>query len=254
LTLYGLARLSAKAAAALSLHPRLLLADEMETRIRKARTKASKSPPLQAASPPDAARTPPWQSQSASDSAPQPKREGPALPTESRKHSAEPVVREFTAESFRAALKRFEGNQLLLDSIVRLAPDTAAVLLEHDAAHLSLGGLKQITPEVAAILARRGGSLDLHGLSELPPEVASALAHHSGWLALDGLQELSAEAAAAIVTHEHSLSLCGLRAISDDVAERLASYRGILTLNQNIDVSTAARQMLTSGCATIRFS
>jgi hypothetical protein len=79
------------------------------------------------------------------------------------------------------------------------------------------------------------------------------LAHHSGWLALDGLQELSADAAAAIVTHEHSLSLRGLKAISDDVAERLASYRGILTLNQNTDVSTKGRAMLMSGCATIRF-
>jgi hypothetical protein len=163
------------------------------------------------------------------------------------------VVREYTAEHFRAALKRFEGNQLLIDSIVRLAPDTATVLLEHDAVHLSLGGLKQITPEVAAILARRGGSLDLHGLTELTPNVASALAHHSGWLALDGLQGLSAEAASAIVKHEHSLSLRGLRAISDDVAKRLATYRGILTLRQNVTVSAAGRAMLTSGCATIRF-
>jgi hypothetical protein len=163
------------------------------------------------------------------------------------------AVRTYTAKEFRAALKRFRGTQLQLDSVVQLAPDTALVLLEHDVFHVSLGGLKTLTPEVAAILARRGGSLSFESLEQISDETAAALSAHSGWLSLDGVKSLSATAAASLVKHEHSLSLRGIREMSDAVAQSLCSYSGILRLSKSIGLSDASRAALSAAAVTIQW-
>ena len=67
---------------------------------------------------------------------------------------------------------------------------------------LSLGGLKTITPGVAAALAMHDGPLLLDGLTTITPDVAGALATHSGELSLAGLQSLGADARAALASHD----------------------------------------------------
>jgi len=245
--------MSAAAGALLANHSDLLLTDEMQDRIRKAHKRARKLPGEQPATDVEAPAEPCDAQPAASPPQGAVGRLATTGPASPRTVDSTPVVREYTANEFRAALKQLSGNQLLLDSIVRLAPDTAAVLLEHDALHLSLRGLRHLTPEVAAILAHRGGSLDLSGLREISDEAAAAIAGHSGWLALDGLENLSTAATDSLAKHEHSLSLCGLKAIPDDVAERLADYTGILTLPAAAAISEAGRATLASGLATMRF-
>jgi hypothetical protein len=163
-------------------------------------------------------------------------------------------VREYTAVELRAALRRFHGAELRLDSVVRLAADSAEALSEHEAFHLSLGGMKMLTPDVAEVLARRGRSLDLSGLKTMSEEVAVALSKHSGWLRLDGLESLSLEAAASLARHEHSLSLRGLECLPDDVAMALAGYTGLLTVSDQMRLTETARAQLMRGKGSVRFT
>lgn len=92
----------------------------------------------------------------------------------------------------------------------------------HRSLYLSLGGVEQISPEVAAALARYEGSwLGLDGLKELTPEVARQFAPYKGVLDLGGLKQLSPEAAAALEKFEGGLRLDGLEVISPAVLAAL---------------------------------
>ena len=158
-----------------------------------------------------------------------------ALPVEVRLDStpalpSAPSERPITAQDIRRILHGFKGDELPLDSVIRLSSDVAEVLLENRAFHLSLNGLQSLAPEVAAILARRGNSLSLNGLKNLPTDGASALAKHCGWLSLNGLSSLSLDAAKSLSKHEHSLSLKGIESLSNEVAAALCEHVGELYL------------------------
>lgn len=69
-------------------------------------------------------------------------------------------------------------------------------------------------------------ALSLGGLGEMPPDVAAAVAGHMGDLRLDGLKTLSVESAGALAAHVGGLSLAGIDGLDADVAEALAPHMG----------------------------
>ena len=94
----------------------------------------------------------------------------------------------------------------LLDGIESLLADldanTDGADSEESDPWLSLGGVKALSPDVAAALAMHDGPLLLDGLTVLSPDVAGSLATHSGELSLTGLESLSDEARAALAMHD----------------------------------------------------
>lgn len=99
--------------------------------------------------------------------------------------------------------------------------------LTHDkSGRLALDGLKTLSPEVAAELAKHEGWLSLNGLTEISEDVAAALGQHKGPLHLNGLTKVSDEAAKSLAGHRGELSLNGLTAISDESARALAKHAG----------------------------
>jgi hypothetical protein len=93
---------------------------------------------------------------------------------------------------------------LLLDSVKEMSPEVARVLATHNG-HLSLGGIRQLSVDVAEALTKGRPntdmtSLTLDGLFDLSPEIATALAQCRGPLSLSGLQSLSLETANALAS------------------------------------------------------
>ena len=81
------------------------------------------------------------------------------------------------------------------------------------------------------IIAEFGGdgpipAVSLGGLSEVTPDVATALSQHLGDIQLDGLKTLSLESAQALASHVGGLSLAGIDGLDPDVAEALIPHRG----------------------------
>lgn len=109
-------------------------------------------------------------------------------------------------------------QQLTVEQAQRLARDKSGRLL--------LDGLKSLSPEVAAELAKHEGWLSLNGLTTISDEAAAALAQHKRALHLDGLTKISDATAAALAGHRGELSLNGLSAISDESARALARHTG----------------------------
>ena len=258
LSLYGLRRVSSAAITVLADHASLFVSDDIQTRLdaeKKSgkqknphRKRTGEPPPVprdekelpaagQSATPPSIPEQPHY------PDAPLGSHPESALPVEVRLDStpARPAAlpeRPITAQDIRRILRHFQGDELPLDSVIRLSSDVAEALLENRAFHLSLNGLQSLSPEVAAILARRGNSLSLNGLKNLPTDGASALAKHCGWLSLDGLSSLSLDVAKSLSKHEHSLSLKGIESLSDEVAAALCEHVGELYLG-NISESCA---------------
>lgn len=81
------------------------------------------------------------------------------------------------------------------------------------------------------IIAEFGGdgpipAVSLGGLSEVTPDVAAALSQHMGDIQLDGLKTLSLESAQALASHVGGLSLAGIDGLDPDVAEALIPHLG----------------------------
>lgn len=164
-----------------------------------------------------------------------------------------------------AALATHEGK-VLLYSLERLDSLPLAEKLAREDGELRLG-LTELTPEIAAELAKNKGALNfrpggygridraasvlrLDGIEVLSPETAEALAAHEGVLVLNGLTTLQPEVAASLAkrtgnsTHKRSgtLVLNGLPSISREAAAALAKFSGELVLKavKEIDPETAA--------------
>lgn len=133
---------------------------------------------------------------------------------------------------------------LRLVGLKEISKDVAVVLARHEAG-LFLDGLQALTPEVADALGdKREGSLrssftstlSLNGINELDEKCATALSKHKGDLRLNGIQHLSVRAADALgakAAGGHSgLEMYSLTSLSGEAAHGLVGrgeYRLVLT-------------------------
>ena len=123
---------------------------------------------------------------------------------------------------------------LCLNGLTSLSAESAGALVRNGVAKatLSLGGLRDISTEVAEVLGDYKGPLFLHSLAELTPLAAKAVAKHRGTLILNGLASMSEEAAAALGKHAGgALQLNGIRELTPATARGLASHGGDLFVN-----------------------
>ena len=141
-------------------------------------------------------------------------------------------------------LSRHDGP-LLLNGLTCLPVEVAEALVQHDSdvscfRWLSLDGLREVSLEAAAALARYSGRLSLNGLTRLQPALATCLGQAKADLELDGITELSVESAASLSQHQAGLSLDGLQLLPAETSDLLARTKGSLSLCGLTDLSVAA--------------
>ena len=113
-------------------------------------------------------------------------------------------------------------------SVTDLSPEVAAVLAKYKG-ELRFEVLMTLSPEAAAALATREGQIDLPKLAELSPAVAKALSATKSALNLPSIKDLPKNVAEAVAPHT-GLLLLGVTELSDDVAAALANRKGELRL------------------------
>jgi len=125
-----------------------------------------------------------------------------------------------------------DGTWHTLDKVGSLSPEAAAELVKPKR-QLSLNGLTELSPEIAAILARHpaaGGfgsaDLRLNGLKGLSPEAAEALAAHEGKVLLYGLERLDSVPLARKLARQWGELRLGVTQLSPEIAAELAKHRG----------------------------
>jgi len=147
------------------------------------------------------------------------------------------------SEEAAAHLASYRGA-LLLDGVTHLT-DGAIGGLAQTAGSLSLCGLTSLsTPGAHALACRRMPGLSLNGLKDVSVDVAAELARHRGPLRLDGLTTLSEDVARTLAAHGSELSLAALTTLSTDAAVNLARHRGGLSLDGLTTVSPALAAVL----------
>jgi hypothetical protein len=159
-----------------------------------------------------------------------------------------------------AALATHEGK-VLLYSLERLDSLPLAQKIAREEGEIRLG-LTELTPEIAAELAKNKGTLNfrpggygrvdraasvlrIDGIHSLSPETAEALAAHEGVLVLNGLTTLQPDVAAALakrtgnskVQRTGTLVLNGLESISTEAAAAIAAFKGDLVLKAIAELS-----------------
>ena len=128
------------------------------------------------------------------------------------------------------ALAEFRGEMLIL-GLKSLSPEVAAALAKSQAANLWLHSVTAVTPEAAEALVKLPGHLFLTSLAELDSvPLAEKLATRPGALSFPYLTTVSPEIAATLAKNERSLTLAGLTDVSLDVQEKLAATVGSLSL------------------------
>jgi len=123
-----------------------------------------------------------------------------------------------------------------LDGLESLDEETAAVFGATAGTSFSLNGIEEISPRVAAHLARISGELHLGGLSTLSPELATILSSHAGTgLLIDGMQTVSTPAAAALARHVGTLTIFWEsneeRSLSAEAYHSLLPHRGAIVVD-----------------------
>ena len=135
---------------------------------------------------------------------------------------------------------------LVLSGVKSIDVATATALAKHCRDELALGGLTDLSPEVAAALAAFEGRLALPAVTALTPETARALANHQGTLALESVVELPAEVATELAKHKGELALHGIQSLSTPAARALAAAPCRLSLaglmNVTPEGATALRE------------
>ena len=150
------------------------------------------------------------------------------VPGQANAENVDPAqAKTLTVEQANELLKR--PNSLRLN-VTELSPEVAAVLAKYKG-ELRFDALTLLSPEVAAALATRVGQIDLLRLTSLSPAVAKALATTKGSLNLPGVKELPANVAQELAAHTGTLTL-GVAELSDEAASALAKHGGNLRLDQ----------------------
>ena len=135
-------------------------------------------------------------------------------------------------------------DTVLLTGVKSIDAETATAFTKHAGHELALGGLTDLSPEVAAALAAFEGRLALPAITTLTPEAARALAKHRGRLALEALTDLPVEVAKELATHEGELALHGLQGLSTPAAKALSAAPGTLSLPSLISLTPEAATAL----------
>lgn len=94
------------------------------------------------------------------------------------------------------------------------------------AQEVNLGQAKTLTVEQAQNLKLSGGALRFSKLTELSPEVAAALAKHKIELEFTALESPSVEAIKALAEHSSGLSFPKIAELTPVIAQALAGYQG----------------------------
>ncbi len=101
---------------------------------------------------------------------------------------------------------------LCLDGLPTITEDEAQVLAESKSIiGLSLGGLTDISPALATILATKQGTLMLDGLKRISDQAGRALAKHRGRLSANSLEELNGSVLNALCEHAEEVDLDHVR-------------------------------------------
>ena len=128
------------------------------------------------------------------------------------------------------ALAEFRGEMLIL-GLKSLSPEVAAALAKSQAVNVWLHSVTSVSPDAAESLIKLPGQLFLTGLVELDSvPLAEKLAARPGALSFPYLTQISPQIAAALAKNERSLTLAGLTDVSLDVQEKLAETVGRLSL------------------------
>ncbi len=128
------------------------------------------------------------------------------------------------------ALAEFRGEMLIL-GLKSLSPEVAAALAKSQAANVWLHSVTSVSPAASEAIVKLRGDLVLTSLAELDSvPLAEKLAARPGALSFPYLRTISPEIAAALARNERSLTLAGLTDVSTEVQEKLAETVGGLSL------------------------
>ena len=128
------------------------------------------------------------------------------------------------------ALAGFRGEMLIL-GLKSLSPEVAAALAKSQTANVWLHSVTSVSPEAAEAISTLRGHLVLTGLAELNSvPLAEKLAARPGALSFPYLKRVTPEVAAALAKSEGRLTLAGLTDVSPEVQEKLAETVGSLSL------------------------
>lgn len=127
-----------------------------------------------------------------------------------------------------------EMSTLILDGLEILPISSAKALASCRCRGLRLGGLKKLTPGLAAALAdygsacTRGSNLKLNGISRMAADVTEAISQsRAAVLDIRGLRQLDPDGAAALAEFRGEIIyLDGIQFVSTAVCEALSNFRG----------------------------
>jgi hypothetical protein len=146
-----------------------------------------------------------------------------------------------------------EMSSLKLEGLETLPTESAKAIVRCRCKSLWLGGLKELTPDLAALLAEygahcsQGSYLKLTGVSQMSPDVMKAISRsHALVLNLNGLQQLDLDGATLLAEFQGQvLLLDGLRVVPPDISEALSHFRGRwMSLSHVRELSPAAARSL----------
>jgi hypothetical protein len=125
---------------------------------------------------------------------------------------------------------------LSLSSLAEILPSDPSWTFLGRVRQLSLNGLTELSPEVAAALALHPpvlrpfcfgfADLRLNGLKKLSPQAAEALSRHEGMVQLYGLEELDSVPLAQKLARQWGELRLGIKHLSPEIAAELAKHRG----------------------------
>ena len=146
------------------------------------------------------------------------------------------TLEEDTAEE----LAKFKGD-LCFPALKTLSLDVAKKLVapQDDAIGFFVEESDDVTPLLLPGGLRR--TLFLDGLKEVSPELAEILATHNDRLSLNGIEQLSVEAATKLAAHTETLNLDGLSRLRVEVARALAAHRGELSFGALVSLADPDR-------------
>jgi mono/diheme cytochrome c family protein len=133
-----------------------------------------------------------------------------------------PGLREISPSAAAALAGSFQGR---LSSLQTLTPDVAALLVKNLRGECVLDGLRDLSAELATVIATVPVPTSLDGLKTLSPDVVEVLGKRKGPLSFNGIAELSADALAKLLKRElPACRLEGLTKLPDEAAGPLIGH------------------------------
>jgi hypothetical protein len=157
----------------------------------------------------------------------------PAVTTHDDWWNSFDALTSLSPEVAEAIAKPQQPVSLSLEALAELAPADASWAVLRNSRRLSLNGLEELSPGVAAALATHPpilmfghADLRLNGIGKLSPQAAAALAGHQGMVQLYGLEELDSVPLAQKLARQWGELRLGIRHLSPEIAAELARHRG----------------------------